>query len=285
MLRRPLGFGEFIGRRRQMADSESFSFIEIADEREAVVPRHTHEDAHFVIVVRGTYETSATGIDGRCGAGSVLFNPAGTTHRDRFVSDRGRFVTISIRRDRLAGLAELAPLAPRACSIGESAIGPSARRIIREIANLDAMSPLVLEGLALEMIGLASRDSPGRRDAPAWLVRAKELLEDRCLEALPLSNVAAQVGVHSYHLTRMFKRFYQATPGEFGRRCRLERATELLRDPRLSIAEVALRCGYADQTQLTRSLRRDFGVTPGRLRRTTIVEPPARTPDRGIARE
>jgi AraC-like DNA-binding protein len=48
---------------------------------------------------------------------------------------------------------------------------------------------------------------------------------------------------------------------------RLEEARRLLIETELSIAEVALRCGFADQAGLTHAVRRVLSTTPGRLRR------------------
>jgi AraC-like DNA-binding protein len=50
-------------------------------------------------------------------------------------------------------------------------------------------------------------------------------------------------------------------------RRRVEAAREALEDPRLSLAEVALRCGFADQSHLTRLFSRIVGIGPGAWRR------------------
>jgi AraC family transcriptional regulator len=48
--------------------------------------------------------------------------------------------------------------------------------------------------------------------------------------------------------------------------CRIERARHLLLDPTLTIAQVAQRVGFADQSHLHRHLKRSLGITPGDLR-------------------
>jgi transcriptional regulator GlxA family with amidase domain len=50
------------------------------------------------------------------------------------------------------------------------------------------------------------------------------------------------------------------------RRVRVERATELIRARAAPLAEVALACGFAYQTHMTRAFRHVLGTTPGQLR-------------------
>ncbi|MDT1843101.1 helix-turn-helix domain-containing protein, partial [Acinetobacter baumannii] len=51
--------------------------------------------------------------------------------------------------------------------------------------------------------------------------------------------------------------------------CRLESARGLLAASRRSVADIALACGFADQTSLTRAMRRAFDVTPAAYRRAS----------------
>jgi len=71
--------------------------------------------------------------------------------------------------------------------------------------------------------------------------------------------------VHPVHLAAAFRRHFGCTPGAYLRRARVERAAAMLKR-RLSLAEVALRCGFADQSHMTHAFRRTLGVTPGMLR-------------------
>jgi AraC-like DNA-binding protein len=50
------------------------------------------------------------------------------------------------------------------------------------------------------------------------------------------------------------------------KRLRIQTACRLLVDTRESIATIALRCGFSDQSHLTREFRRVTGLTPGSYR-------------------
>ena len=80
-------------------------------------------------------------------------------------------------------------------------------------------------------------------------------------------SLARTAGVHRVHLSRSFHRYYGVTPGEFLRTTRLHYALGALAESNLSIAEIALESGFADQSHLTRVFGRRFGVSPARYRR------------------
>jgi AraC family transcriptional regulator len=81
-----------------------------------------------------------------------------------------------------------------------------------------------------------------------------------------LAGVAEAVGVHPSHLARSFRCAYGKTVGEYARALRLDWATAQLALEDATLAEIAVRAGFADQSHFTRAFRRQTGVTPGRYR-------------------
>jgi AraC family transcriptional regulator len=70
------------------------------------------------------------------------------------------------------------------------------------------------------------------------------------------------------HFSRAFRRSMGAAPHNWLLTCRVEAAKEKLRDHRLTLSDVALACGFADQSHLTRVFTRIVGVSPGAWRRS-----------------
>jgi AraC-like DNA-binding protein len=69
------------------------------------------------------------------------------------------------------------------------------------------------------------------------------------------------------HFSRAFRRTVGAAPHSWLLTHRIEVAKAKLRDRRLSLSDVALACGFADQSHLTRVFTRIVGVSPGAWRR------------------
>jgi len=117
----------------------------------------------------------------------------------------------------------------------------------------------------------APRGRRSRKDGslpPAMLRAVIEYLEAQ-LDANPtLGQMAAIAGLSPFHFARRFKRSTGLPPHQFVITRRIERAKELLQgDEDLSLARVASRVGFMDQSQLTHHFKRVVGVTPGQFRR------------------
>ena len=99
------------------------------------------------------------------------------------------------------------------------------------------------------------------------LRRALELIDDRLDESLSLEELARESGLSKYHFARAFKRRTGFPPHQYQLRRRIERARVLLReDSHRSVAEIASRLGFADESHLRRHFKRIVGTTPGRFR-------------------
>jgi len=263
-----LPFGTFFGEERRVIELDGVALGEFVDRPDEPKARHMHEDAHFWFVLKGAYRSSAAGLDGICGAPTTIFVPAGTTHEDRFQSRDGRFLTLSIRPELIARLGGHRALAEQAFGVTGGELPWLGRRLHEELRQRDAVSPLVIEGLALELLGHAARERERRgRAAEPWLRAAFEIVNDGYRQGVTAQGLAAALGVPALRLGRSFRRAFGCSPGELVRRRRVEKAEELVRAGRLSLAEVALASGFADQAQLTKAFRRATGLTPGRYRR------------------
>ena len=85
-------------------------------------------------------------------------------------------------------------------------------------------------------------------------------------EEIVLVDLADAGGWSVRHFSRMFHKSTGQTPHSFILRKRVDRAKDLLRRPKLPLAEVALSCGFADQSHFTTSFRKATGRTPLRWR-------------------
>lgn len=95
--------------------------------------------------------------------------------------------------------------------------------------------------------------------------RAIELVETRFAEPVTLQELAEASGLGQRQLCRAFRDATGLSPHQYLLRCRVDHAKRLIAQG-LALAEVALQCGFADQSQLTRTFVRHVGTPPGRYR-------------------
>jgi AraC family transcriptional regulator len=99
------------------------------------------------------------------------------------------------------------------------------------------------------------------------LRRAKEILTANLDGRVPLKEVARECGLSVSHFSRAFRRSIGAAPHRWLLARRVEAAKEKLRGGGWSLLDVALACGFADQSHLTKVFTRMVGVSPGAWRR------------------
>jgi AraC family transcriptional regulator len=101
------------------------------------------------------------------------------------------------------------------------------------------------------------------------LGRALDYIRTNLLdESLSLETIANEVGMSQYYFCTLFKQSVGTSPWQYVIQQRVERAKELLKASELSILEVSLLCGFANQTHLNKHFRKLVGVTPKAYRYT-----------------
>lgn len=151
----------------------------------------------------------------------------------------------------------------------------------RSLARADALAAALLarrgdageiaaELLRGECCRLAVLHLPATRRGPACgertLKRALAWLDDHLAAGATLAHAAHAIGVAPSHLRRLAHRHGGRSPRGLLAGLRLERAADLLRRGDGPLEDVAIRCGYASASALSRAFLRRHGVRPGAWR-------------------
>ncbi|HYC78077.1 MAG TPA: AraC family transcriptional regulator [Planctomycetota bacterium] len=83
-------------------------------------------------------------------------------------------------------------------------------------------------------------------------------------EPLRLTRLARAAMLSPFHFHRVFQALVGATPADFVKRLRLDKALGMMSGPRPPpLTRIALACGFSSSSDFTRSFKRRFGVAPG----------------------
>jgi AraC family transcriptional regulator len=105
--------------------------------------------------------------------------------------------------------------------------------------------------------------------SPWQMRRATELLVAHMDGNVALQRVAEECQLSVSHFARAFKETFRRPPHAWLSERRVEKARDLMVNSRLPLADIASRCGFADQSGLNRSFKRIHGLAPGIWRRST----------------
>lgn len=91
-------------------------------------------------------------------------------------------------------------------------------------------------------------------------------VEEHYRSALEVSELARIAGLSESQFRKRFMKLFKISPLKFITRIRVQTAAKLLLSSDASIAEIALKCGFCDQSYLTRQFSSFFGMTPKKYR-------------------
>ncbi|MBB5220797.1 AraC-like DNA-binding protein [Amaricoccus macauensis] len=194
-----------------------------------------------------------------------------------FVAGLSQATSFSRSTGAMEGIHLRAPLATLARIVGTSMADLTDRVV--PIADLSVrggwhLGEQLLEERDLEARWLLldrsirQRLAEGATPCPTIARVAAGLRAGRRVEAL-----ATELGWSRKRLARTFAQAMGVEPRAFAGLARFERFTDRLQAvPTLSLADVAVEAGYADQAHLTREVSRYSGMTPGELRRLVLPD-------------
>lgn len=118
--------------------------------------------------------------------------------------------------------------------------------------------------------GIARRPPPSRRRgglAPWQERRAKGIIMAELEQDISLDRLAAECQLSRTHFARAFRQTTGMPPHRWLLARRVDKAKELLRLSPIRLVDVALACGFADQSHFTKVFTRIVGTSPGAWRR------------------
>ncbi|MEO6392570.1 MAG: AraC family transcriptional regulator [Pyrinomonadaceae bacterium] len=242
-------------------------------------PKHSHEYTTIFMTLGGCGRDNLIGREFDCRPNSILVRPAGVDHTHDYGREGIHGLVIEVKPDRLENIRSISRVLDQVGSYQDIFLNSLVTRTVLESRIMDSASELAIEGLALELLAhLARRESgpPASGKLPLWLDQAVEFIRGHFAEPIPLAQIAAQVGVHSAHLSEVFRRHHGCSIGEYVRRLRLDQAAGQVMWSKAPLAEISANAGFYDQSHFTKLFKRHTGLAPGEMR-AIMGKPPVNT--------
>lgn len=249
---------------RELAD---FSLVESFYPPGARMARHTHELAHISIVLRGAYSERYGQRDRLAAPSLLVIHPPGEDHSVAFKETGAHVFSVHCKPLWLERVRDYSKILDSPADFRGGIPASLALRLYHEFREMDAVAPLMIESLALEIVAAIWRQGREVNEkTPRWLERARESIHANFAGQVTLGGIAAAVGVHPVYLAGRFRKQYGCTVGEYVRRLRIEAACRELSGADAPLSEIAANTGFYDQSHFTNAFKRLTGLTPSQYR-------------------
>lgn len=236
--------------------------------------RHTHPTYTVGVITEGIEEYSHQGGLERVGPGGIVVVGPGEVHTGHAgVPEGWRYRVFYPLPATVTGIARELGMRGTPAFTGSGIHDPRTARVLlaahlaAERGDRLSSSALTRRGLGLLLRG-HGREHTGEPPAPRArpeTARARDLLRQRLVDPPTLEELAAEVGMGPFALTRAFRAEYGLPPHAYLNQLRVDRARKLLAEA-VGVGETAAAVGFTDQSHLTRHFKRHLGVPPGAYR-------------------
>ncbi len=259
--------GQFYGNTNEIIHLNGITLTDTAYTHDKV-DWHHHENAYFTFILEGSLLEGNKKEIYRCSAGSLLFHnwqeahynikPKGFTRGFHVELEHTWFNSLDIKLDAIQGSIHI--------------MNPKSKillyRIFKETKANDNTSYLAIQALLLETIAqMVGNLEAAHRKTPSWVFKIRDILHDTFSENWTLEILAQSLEIHPVHLSRDFSKHFHCTLGNYIRSIKIQRALALLPDKNLSLTDIALACGFADQSHFIRCFKATNNITPSHFRK------------------
>ncbi len=182
--------------------------------------------------------------------------------------------------DHIATEAKASPVIDLRITGGSDTADPIVRHmrtcLVETTERPNTVSQLFVDYTLMALVTHLARTYGGMRECERRLSgglatwqerRARDMIASNLTRDLSLDQIARECNLSTPHFSRAFKQSTGFTPHGWLQECRVQHAKSLLSDAELPLANIAMACGFADQSHFTKVFSRMTGSTPGHWRR------------------
>ncbi|PTT41406.1 AraC family transcriptional regulator [Chryseobacterium sp. HMWF028] len=256
--------GEYFGDTNQIVNLEGLTITD-TEYTHPYVDWHYHENAYFTFLLQGNMtEGNKKEIYG-CSAGTLLYHHWEDPHYNikPDIFTRGFHIELTqswfdrfdIQKNKVEG----------SFNIKDPALKLLVYQIFKETKTHDISFELAVNQLLLHLFGQLTHQKESMERKPLWVGQINEILHESFTESLSLTELSKILNIHPIHLSRDFHKYFHCNLGEYLRKLKLNKSLELLTLSN-SLTDIALECGFSDQSHFIRCFKENIGITPLKYR-------------------
>ncbi len=232
-----------------------------------LMPMHSHSVGQFSTLISGQAAEANIQSEYENRQGVAEFKPVGYRHSNQIGPYGALFLSINMDSEQDSFVDEFGRLSWSL--LGASQAATLWNQLSSLLFNPAKAAEVDIETLVLDLLS-ASLPAPthlGR--PPSWLKLAEQALIE---SDMSVGQIAEEVGVHRVHLCRVFQANFGLSVSLYRQRAALQKSISAMISHGESISSASLAAGFADQSHFTRTLKKQFGVTPSTIRQLLCAQ-------------
>jgi AraC-like DNA-binding protein len=231
---------------------------------------HYHENAYFTFILKGKLLEVSKKETYHCTTGALLFHnwqdahynikPPGGTRGFQIEIDKAWFEANELTHTQLAG----------SSFVDHPDIKILFHQLYRESKTIHKDSDVFFKQLLLQILSKIQGNGKTYK-SPSWVLTLRHILHDRYADKLTLEDLSNELSIHPVHLCRDFSKYFHCTLGDYIRKLRVENALILLRNKGRSLTDIALECGFSDQSHFIRCFKALNKTAPSHFRKPLLT--------------
>ena len=238
-------------------------------------PEHLHTQLEMIYLFSGSAEMIVDSKCVRLSPGDLAVSFPNTVHGYRSTKSPAQGLMMIIAPEYCSDFKQqLLNTKPEQALVPKSLLRSDVAQVARAIAseyitgNDDAVQRAYIQVIlarVMPVLTLRPNTSSGEGEEEL-LRRAMIYLSTHWLEAVTLNDLARELGVSKYHLSRQFSERLHTNFRTYVNSLRVERAQQLLRGTNASVTDICFDCGFESQRTFNRAFFQLTGAAPRQYR-------------------
>ena len=236
-------------------------------------PLHLHEIVELVVVLRGACTMQIDGGTYELGSGDAAVAFPLVPHSIEQLSEDSLGFTALFPADSISEFSSaFRNMQPETPVLRNEYAAEDVRFAVDRLMRLHeegSDSPMRLAYLHLilshMMSGISLRPASDWRERSMGSRVARYVYDHAC-EQITVASVARDLGISESHLSHLFARQFQMNFRRFINAIRIDKATQLMRDPNLTLTQISDQCGFDNLRTFRRAFVRETGMLPAAYR-------------------
>lgn len=255
--------GEFFGQTNEILHFDGLTITD-TEYTHPFVDWHYHENPYFTFLLQGNMKEGNRKETYDCAAGTLLYHHWEDAHYNikPDIFTRGFHIEITenwfeklqLSKDQIEG----------SFNIKNPALKLLTYQIFKE-TKINDNAGLSVNQLLLNIFSQLSHQKEHLEKKPVWVQQIDEILHENFTEKISLTDLSKTLNIHPMHLSRDFHKYFHCNLGEYVRKLKVEKSLQML-NKHDSLLEVALECGFSDQSHFIRCFKENIGITPLKYR-------------------